>query len=118
VGGKAASLGLRQITDSLREFRVLNRFCATRYQSAGGHSSSMTAKLMLTKIKLAAVAVAALAAGTIAFASASEARSWELPIGYASYVVPTRHGHRVCRAFAEYTDWGFYVGNSIHCSRH
>ena len=80
---------------------------------------------MLTKIKLAAIAVAALAAGTIAFASASEARSpyyywdwgWELPVGYASYVVPTRHGHRVCRAFAEYTDWGFYVGNSIHCAR-
>jgi hypothetical protein len=80
---------------------------------------------MLTKIKLAAVAVAALAAGTIAFASASEARNpyyhwdWgrEVPVGYGSYVVPTRHGHRVCRAFAEYTDWGFYVGNSIHCSR-
>ena len=79
---------------------------------------------MLTKIKLAAVAVAALAAGTIAFASASEARSlyywgwgWT-PVSYASYVVPTRHGPRVCRAFAEYTDWGFYVGNSIHCSRH
>jgi hypothetical protein len=80
---------------------------------------------MLTKIKLAAVAVAALAAGTIAFASASQARSpyyywnwgWDVPVGYASYVVPARHGHRVCRAFAEYTDWGFYVGNSIHCSR-
>jgi hypothetical protein len=80
---------------------------------------------MLTKIKLAAVAVAALAAGIIAFASASEARSpyyhwnwgWEVPVGYAPYMVPTRHGHRVCRAFAEYTDWGFYVGNSIHCSR-
>ena len=78
---------------------------------------------MLTKIKLAAVAVAALAAGTIAFASAGEARSpyrywdWGFPVGYASYVVPTRHGHRVCRAFSEYTDWGFYVGNSIHCSR-
>lgn len=80
---------------------------------------------MLTKIKLAAVAVAALAAGTIAFASASEARTpyyywdwgWELPVSYASYVIPTRHGHRICRAFAEYTDWGFYVGNSIHCTR-
>src|SRR3974377_2423584 len=34
------------------------------------------------------------------------------PIGYASYVVQTRHGPRVCHRLAEYTDWGFYVGDN------
>jgi hypothetical protein len=80
---------------------------------------------MLTKLWLAAMAIAALAFGTIAFAPASEARvpyyywdwGWEVPVGDGSYLVPARRGHRVCRAFAEYTDWGFYVGNSIACLR-
>jgi hypothetical protein len=74
------------------------------------------------KAKLAAIAVAALATGTIAFASASEARTayynwgwgWGTPIGYSSYVTPAgRH----CHWLAEYTDWGFYVGNNMVCSR-
>jgi hypothetical protein len=78
---------------------------------------------MLTKTKLAA-ALAAVAIGVTAFASASHARSpyfwdwgYETPIGYATYVVKTRHGPRVCHWFAEYTDWGFYVGNNLVCSR-
>jgi hypothetical protein len=88
---------------------------------------------MLTKTKLAA-AFGALVIGVTAFASTGEARSayynwgWGFPvgyglvsyapIGYASYVVHTRHGPRVCQRFAEYTDWGFYVGNNYVCSRH
>jgi hypothetical protein len=90
---------------------------------------------MLTKTKFAA-AFAALALGVTAFASTSEARSpyyyWDwgrgvpvgyapagyAPVGYASYVAQTRHGPRVCHRFAEYTDWGFYVGDNYVCSRH
>jgi hypothetical protein len=80
---------------------------------------------MFTKTKLAA-AIAAIALGTTAFASVSEARviyypwgwGWGVPVAYSSYAVPVRHGHRICRSVAEYTDWGFYFGNSVVCSRH
>lgn len=90
---------------------------------------------MLTKIKTAA-ALATLAIGVTAFASTSKAQSpyyywnwgWGVPagyaavgyspVGYAAYVVQTRHGPRVCHRLAEYTDWGFYVGDNLVCSRH
>jgi hypothetical protein len=99
---------------------------------------------MFTKTKIAA-GLAALAIGVTAFASTGQARSpyyyWDwgwgvpvgyapvgyapvgyapvgyAPVGYASYVVQTRHGPRVCHRLAEYTDWGFYVGDSYVCSR-
>ena len=85
---------------------------------------------MFTKTK-AAAALAALAIGVTAFATTSKAQSpyyywnwgWGAPVGYApvgygSYVVQTRHGPRVCHRLAEYTDWGFYVGDNLVCSRH
>jgi hypothetical protein len=90
---------------------------------------------MLTKTKTAA-ALATLAIGVTAFASTSNAQSpyyywnwgWGVPagyaavgyspVGYAAYVVQTRHGPRVCHRLAEYTDWGFYVGDNLVCSRH
>jgi len=89
---------------------------------------------MFTKTKFAA-AFAALTLGVTAFASTSEARSpyyywnwgWGASVGYApivytpmgyGYVVQTRHGPRVCHKLAEYTDWGFYVGDNLVCARH
>jgi hypothetical protein len=89
---------------------------------------------MFTKTKFAA-AFAALTLGVTAFASTSEARSpyyywnwgWGAPVGYApvgyapggfGYVVQTRHGPRVCHKLAEYTDWGFYVGDNLVCAHH
>jgi hypothetical protein len=80
---------------------------------------------MSTKTRLAP-AFAALALGVTAFASVSEARvpyyrhgwGWEVPEGYAPHVIKTRHGTLVCRWYAEYDDWGMYVGNSRVCSRH
>jgi hypothetical protein len=89
---------------------------------------------MSTKTKFAA-GLAALAIGVTAFATTSNAQSpyyywnwgWGTPVGYApvgyapvgyGYVVQTRHGPRVCHRLAEYTDWGFYVGDNLVCARH
>ncbi len=89
---------------------------------------------MLIKTKFAA-GLAVLAIGVTAFATTSKAQSpyhywnwgWAAPVGYApvgygpvgfGYVVQTRHGPRVCHRLAEYTDWGFYVGDNLVCARH
>jgi hypothetical protein len=89
---------------------------------------------MLTKTKFAA-GLAALAIGVTAFATTSNAQSpyyywnwgWAAPVGYApvgytpmgyGYVAQTRHGPRLCHRLAEYTDWGFYVGDNLVCARH
>ena len=78
---------------------------------------------MLTKTKLAAALAASPSASPLSPLPARPALlifgtgDMRPPVGYASYVVNTRHGPRVCHWLAEYTDWGFYVGDNLICSR-